>query len=239
MNHCFDGEKFWTDLQARIVKFDLLAHPFYQAWSTGQLSRDDLREYAAGYYPHVAAFPTYLSALHSRLPDGDLRRAVLRNLAEEEIVGPAHSELWLDFAEGMGGQRQQVRQREPLDEVKELVNVFRSFAQQAGIAECLAALYAYESQVPRIAEAKRRGLEQHYAADARTVAYFRLHRTADLRHAEVWRRLLFEAVQENRGSAPAAIAAAERACAALWRALDGIERVRRVRCDSSALAACN
>ena len=237
MNHCFEREKFWTELHARIAKFDLLTHPFYQAWSAGQLTRDDLGEYAAAYYPHVAAFPTYLSTLHSRLPDSEVRRAVLRNLAEEEIQGRAHSELWLDFAEGMGADRAAVRQREPVKEVEELVATFRDFAQQGSTAECLAAFYAYESQVPRIAEAKSRGLEQHYAADAGTIGYFRLHRTADVRHADVWRRLLEGALQENPGSAPDALAAAEQASEALWRALDGIDGKRRA-CAPLA-TACN
>jgi pyrroloquinoline-quinone synthase len=237
MKHGFEREKFWTELHARIAKFDLLTHPFYQAWSAGQLARDDLREYAADYYPHVAAFPTYLSALHSRLPDGEVRRAVLRNLAEEEIQGRAHSELWLDFAQGMGADRDAVRQRVPLSEVQELVTTFRDLAQHASTAECLAAFYAYESQVPRVAEAKSRGLEQHYAADARTIGYFRLHRTADVRHADVWRRLLDGALQENPGSASDALAAAERASQGLWRALDGIDGKRRA-CAPLA-TACN
>ncbi|MGZ4822838.1 MAG: CADD family putative folate metabolism protein [Terriglobales bacterium] len=232
MNPRFDREKFWAELDGRIAKFDLLTHPFYQAWSAGQLTRDDLRDYAADYYPHVAAFPTYLSALHCRLPDGELRRAVLRNLAEEEIHGRAHSELWLDFAEGMGGERDAVRQREPMREIQELVSTFRDLAQHAGTAECLAAFYAYESQVPRIAAAKASGLEQHYAADARTVGYFHLHRTADVRHSRVWRRLLEAELQENPGLAPDVLAAGERACAALWRALDGIDRQRHA-CSGS------
>src|SRR5438552_18872526 len=52
---------FSQELQARIAKYDLLSHPFYKAWSAGELSRDDLREYACQYYHHVAAFPTYLA----------------------------------------------------------------------------------------------------------------------------------------------------------------------------------
>ena len=238
MNTQFDSEKFWTELHARIAKHDLLTHPFYQAWSAGQLTQDDLREYAADYYPHVSAFPTYLSALHCRLPDGELRRAVLRNLAEEEIQGRAHSELWLDFAEGMGGVPEQVKKQELLPEVQELVSTFREVAQHATTAECLAAFYAYESQVPRIAEAKCRGLEQHYAADARTAGYFRLHCTADVRHSWVWRRLLEAELQQNPGSASDALAAAERASAALWQALDGIERQRQSRGGSINMAAC-
>ncbi len=225
----FDSRIFWDELHARVAKHDLLSHPFYQAWTAGQLSAEDLREYAAAYYPHVSAFPTYLSALHSRLPDGELRRAVLRNLAEEEIEGRAHSELWLDFAEGMGAKREAVPRRVPVNEVEALVAIFRDLAAHATTPECLAAFYAYESQVPRVAEAKYAGLERHYAVDARTSAYFRLHRTADVRHAAVWRELLSSALHESPEFATSALAAAEQASTALWHALDGIERERQAR----------
>src|SRR5258708_8491204 len=95
---------FWSRFEERVRPFNLLQHPFYQAWSKGELTREDLREYAAEYWHHVSAFPTYLSALHSRLPDGEMRREGLRHLAEEEGVGAAtarpHSELLVDFSEG-------------------------------------------------------------------------------------------------------------------------------------------
>jgi pyrroloquinoline-quinone synthase len=104
-----DSQLFLRELNERVEKYDLLCHPFYQAWSAGTLTREDLAAYAADYYHHVAAFPAYLSAFHSRLEDGETRRAVLRNLAGEEIAGRAHSEMWLDFAEGMGAKREVVR----------------------------------------------------------------------------------------------------------------------------------
>ena len=69
-------QAFLAALEERIARYDLLCHPYYKAWTAGQLTRDDLREYASDYYHHVAAFPAYLSALHSRLGDGELRRAV-------------------------------------------------------------------------------------------------------------------------------------------------------------------
>ena len=56
-------DEFFRQLEARIAKYDLLCHPFYQAWSAGRLTRDDLREYAQDYYHHVEAFPSYLAAL--------------------------------------------------------------------------------------------------------------------------------------------------------------------------------
>src|SRR6266436_1912500 len=90
--------EFFEHLEARIAKYDLLCHPFYKAWAAGELTRDDLREYAQDYYHHVEAFPTYLAELGVRLEEGELRRAVLANMSDEkggeDVYGepsPAHS----------------------------------------------------------------------------------------------------------------------------------------------------
>jgi len=219
-------QAFLAALEQRIARYDLLCHPYYQAWSAGQLTRDDLREYAADYYHHVAAFPTYLSALHSRLQDGERRRAVLRNLSEEEIVGRPHSELWLDFAEGMGADRDEVRKREPLAAVRQLTSEFRRVAREGSTAEALAAFYAYESQIPRIAKTKADGLAEHYGADAKTCGYFTLHQFADVEHSQVWHDLLTAEVTAHPEQASPALDAAERAAQALWHALDGMEARR-------------
>jgi pyrroloquinoline-quinone synthase len=214
-------------IQQRIAQHDLLQHPFYQAWSAGQLSADDLRDYASDYYHHVAAFPTYLSALHSRLPDGEARRAVLRNLCDEEIEGVAHSDLWLDFAESMGADREAVRSGPPSPAIASLIAEFRSLIKDGTPAEALAALYAYESQVPRIARQKADGLRKFYQADSKACRYFNLHQTADVEHAQVWREQIESSVAADRDAAGPALQAAGRAAVALWRALDGIEDRRK------------
>jgi len=217
---------FLAALEERIARYDLLCHPYYKAWTAGQLTRDDLREYASNYYHHVAAFPTYLSALHSRLEDGELRRAVLRNLCEEEIHERPHSELWLDFAEGMGADRDDVRRCEPLGALHDLITGFRRIAQEGSTAEALAAFYAYESQVPRVAKEKAHGLAQRYGADAKTCRYFELHQFADVEHSDVWRALLSDEVAAHPEQAEAALAAAEAAAKAQWHALDMMEARR-------------
>ncbi len=220
---------FWREIEERIGKYDLLCHPFYRAWSAGELTREDLREYAADYYHHVSAFPTYLSAMHSRLQEGELRRAVLRNLSDEEIEGTAHSDLWLNFAAGMGADAAAVRASTPVQEVAELIAGFRDIAANGSVASALAAVYAYESQVPRVAKAKADGLKQMYGADAKSCGYFTLHQTADVRHAEVWREQLNAELARNPEVAAEALNAAESAASWLWKALDGIERQRQER----------
>ena len=227
-------QAFWTELDARVAKYDLLCHPFYQAWSAGTLTRDDLRAYAGDYYHHVAAFPTYLAALYSRLEDTELRRAVVTNLADEEGLdgNPAsreHSELWLDFAEGMGASREQVRSGEPVAEVADLKAHFKRVASEGSAVEALASFYAYESQVPHVAKEKARGLREMYRADPKTCGYFTLHTTADVCHAKVWRDQLNKLVANDEQAQERAWTAAENAARCLWRALDGIEGARQRR----------
>ena len=223
---------FFEQLDARIAKYDLLCHPFYKAWSAGELTRDDLREYAEDYYHHVQAFPGYLAELGIRLDEGELRRAVLANMADEAGLsdasgeaGVAHSELWLDFAEGMGARRN-VGWRRPVEEVSELTGFFHRVASEGTPEEALAAFYAYESQVPRVAEAKAQGLREMYGANEKTYGYFTLHTTADVFHSRVWRQQLGKRVEANPQAAEKALEAGENAAKALWHALDGIEARR-------------
>jgi pyrroloquinoline-quinone synthase len=215
---------FWIELENRIAKYDLLRHPFYQAWSKGELTRAELAAYAEQYLPHVAAFPTYLSALHAQLEDGQLRRRVLENLMDEEGIGSPdgrpHSDLWRDFANGMGASGSPA-----IAEVQQLTATFRRIVDEDTTA-ALAAFYAYESQVPRVAAEKERGLRDLYGADVKTCRYFTLHKTADVHHASVWRGLIDERLACDPSKADAALNGAETAAAALWNALDGIERAR-------------
>ena len=224
--------EFCEQLDALIAKYDLLCHPFYKAWAAGELRRADLREYAQDYYHHVEAFPSYLAALALRLEDGDLRSAVLANMCDEKgVVGAhgtgsvPHAELWLDFAEGMGSSRN-LNWHTPLPEIRQLIRHFYRVANEGLPEEALAAFYAYESQVPRVAREKDRGLREMYGADDKTRGYFVLHTTADVYHSRVWREHLQRRVGENPETAEAALHAAEMAACALWRALDGIEARR-------------
>lgn len=234
-------QQFFTELDACIAKYDLLCHPFYKAWSAGELTREDLREYARDYFHHVSAFPEYLSEFASRLQEGELRRAVLANRDDEMGLHGSrpHSELWLDFLAGMaddrdGGAagvhaRQEAVGKARVPEVNALIAWFDSLARERAPEEALAAFYAYESQVPRVAAEKARGLREMYGADDKTCQYFTLHTTADVYHSRVWKLQLAKAVEGNPAAAERAREAAENAAKALWTALDGIEAARMTR----------
>lgn len=227
-----NAHHFFAELDRRIAQYDLLCHPFYQAWNEGKLTREDLREYATAYFKHVEAFPEYLDLLRRRLPEGETRQAVTQNLQDEQGIdspdGRPHHELWLDFAEGMGADRAQITQTETAAGMHATVQHFRRVAASSAPAQSLAAFYAYESQVPRVAAAKEKGLKELYGADNTTCAYFSLHKTADIHHAQVWRDLLEREL--NTGVDPEAmLQSAEDAAHVLWAALDSIESERQAR----------
>jgi len=224
--------QFFQELDARIAHYDLLCHPFYEAWSSGKLTRNDLRAYAQDYYHHVEAFPSYLAALGRRLEDGELRRAILANMRDEKGVegrpgrdSVPHSELWLDFAEGMGSSRN-LDWHTPVPEIRQLIRHFHQVASQGSPEDALAAFYTYESQVPRIAQEKELGLREVYGADHKTCGYFTLHAKADIYHAGVWRTQLEKRITAHPEAADRALDAAENAARMLWKALDGIEARR-------------
>src|SRR3989454_9480812 len=193
---------FSQELKARIAKYALLCHLFYKAWSAGELSRDDLREYACQYYHHVAAFPTYLAQFAVRLDDGELRQAVLANMADEKglsVGGTPHAELWLDFAEGMGASRD-LRRHQPVAEIRDLIAFFHHIASEGTPEKALAAFYSYESQIPRLAGEKARGLREMYAAGEKACRYFARHPAADVDREQILRRELERLVESNSGA---------------------------------------
>ena len=222
----------WTAVEEVLQKYDLLKHPFYQAWSNGELTHKDLSFYGSQYLQHVAAFPTYLTALHARLPEGKTRKSVLANAADEESNGRSHADLWRQFIAGMNermaadGIADAESSAETLPALDALVESFRQVAREGTPAEALAAFWAYESQVPRISETKMNGLKSHYGADDRACAYFAVHMTADIYHSKVWRSLIQAELDNDPAVGEHVLAGAERSARALWEALDGIEAVR-------------
>jgi pyrroloquinoline-quinone synthase len=224
--------QFFQQIEQAIGRYDLLCHPFYKAWAAGDLSREDLREYARHYYHHVQAFPSYLAEFALRLDEGELRRSVLANMVEEKGAAGGsgkdsvpHSELWLDFAEGMGARRE-MQWHIPVRQIGELTRYFHRVASEGTPEEALAAFYAYESQVPRIAKEKERGLREMYGADDKTCGYFAVHSTADIYHSNIWHKQLEKRIAANPEAAEAALDAAGNAARMLWQALDGIDEAR-------------
>jgi pyrroloquinoline-quinone synthase len=221
-NDSLTSSTFETDLLAAVMQHSMLKHPFYVAWSEGKLSKEVLQEYAKQYYAHVRAFPTYVSAVHSHCDDLETRQLLLENLVEEEQGAENHPELWLRFAESLGVTREDVKNAELLPKTKESVARLKQLTQSADYREGLAALYAYESQIPEVAQTKRAGLKEFYGIDdERSVSFFRVHESIDLLHQEVEQRILAKACA-TPADKERVTAAASAGAEALWSFLDGV-----------------
>lgn len=216
---------FWDTVHEVLRTYDLLAHPFYEAWTAGELTPEDLALYGQQYLNHVAAFSTYLTGLHCRLPDTPMRRAILNNAWEEEADGIAHADLWRQFA-GTISPGEPVPTDTVLPAIRRLIESYREMAQYSPPPMALGAFYAYESQVPEIAEAKLAGLRRFYGAGDETCAYFEVHRTRDRAHAQVWRDLIDQAIEEKPSAAIEVLDGVKRGARSLWLALDEIEATR-------------
>jgi pyrroloquinoline-quinone synthase len=206
-----------------IAEKHLLKHPFYLAWVRGELSQEALTDYATQYYHHVAAFPTYLSAVHAKCDDQPTRKQILQNLVDEEAGSPNHPELWKQFANALGVDDVDLAKTEKLTETKNLIATFRSVCGDKSTAEGLAALYAYESQIPAICESKIDGLKKHYRFnDPKDYEYFSVHIEADKEHSAVEREMLSAKIDNQNFESVRT--SANRVLDALWEMLSGVCR---------------
>jgi pyrroloquinoline-quinone synthase len=210
-------------IDAAIARKHLLQHPFYQDWQAGKLSREELQLYAAQYYRHVEAFPKHLRVLAART-EGPVRDMVLDNLAQEEDPAGPHPKLWRDFAAALGVCEEDITCCPALPAAQSVVATFREIAGDRTVAEAVAALYAYESQVPEIAATKIAGLRNFYGVRSpEALAYFRVHEEADKAHRAAWRNWLLEHAE---GSEADILAATNEALDALWNILDAVHNKR-------------
>jgi len=212
-----------------IAEKHLLKHPFYLAWTRGELSKEALTDYAKQYYHHVVAFPTYLSAVHAKCDDQPTRKQILQNLVDEEAGSPNHPELWKQFANALGVDDVDLAKTEKQMETKDLIDAFRSACGEGSTAEGLAALYAYESQIPAICESKIDGLKKHYGFnDSKGYEYFSVHIEADKEHSAAEREMLTDKI-DNR-NIDNVRASVNRVLDALWEMLSGVCRRHAIAC---------
>lgn len=215
-----------TNLVARIndviEKKRLLDHPFYQAWNMGTLPLESLKLYAEQYFHFETAYPKFLSGLHHRCSDQEVRQLILDNLWDEEHGPENHVELWLRFCEGIGLNRNDVQTGTAGNATMELVKTYIELTATGPLAAAAAALYAYESQVPQVAGAKIDGLRRFYnISDRRSLSFFETHKTLDEAHSEAEREMVTTLAGSHEDE-EAAVDATIRATQTLWGFLDEV-----------------
>ena len=197
----------WERIERSRERWNVLEHPFYQRWSEGDLTREELARYSGQYRHAVEAIATMSAAAADSLPE----RPELRRHAAEEL---GHIRLWDGFVEAVGGDVG----AEPTAETADCVV---AWAGPADALEALAKLYAVEVAQPAISRTKREGLVGRYGfEDGPGTVYFKVHEGRDVEHAAEVRELIAELAGDE--DADRIVAAAERAYEANWRLLDGV-----------------
>ena len=183
-----------------IEKWNLLKHPFYQAWSDGTLPVEALKVYAAEY-----------GAFINTLEDGWTTLEDVETAKEEK----EHAELWDKFAlalETKVGKPQIVQTKELL---KTSQILFSSPASTLG------AMYAFEAQQPATAKSKLNGLKTHYMLPPEVEPYFEVH-SSNWHESEKILSALTELTQDEQAQAEVAC---EQMAELLWNTLTGIMEV--------------
>jgi pyrroloquinoline-quinone synthase len=210
-----------TDVLARLDEIrsaiNVLEHPFYERWSAGELSGDELARYTGEYAHAVKA----LACASERAAEkaGPEHAAGLRGHAEEET---AHVALWEQFARATGSPS---AGDPPLAGTTVCA---RAWSAGETLLEHLAVLYAVEAGQPEISRTKLDGLSAHYgfSEEGPATEYFRVHELRDVEHAHEARELIGQLIADADDPEGQAEQMAERACAALrgnWVLLDGVE----------------
>jgi pyrroloquinoline-quinone synthase len=93
----------------------------------------------------------------------------------------------------------------------------------ASLAAGVAALYAYEGQVPEVATEKINGLRDRYDVDdARTLSFFTVHSTLDIEHSGAEREMI-ASLAVSEADEEAAVAATSAALDAWWGFLSAVD----------------
>ena len=201
------NETIWDRIEAHRRNWNVLEHPFYQRWSEGELTSEELARYSGQYRHAVEAIATLSAAAAEALPEHE----ELGRHAAEEL---GHVRLWDGFVEAAGGDVD----ASPTPETSDCV---AAWAGDGDALELLARLYAVEVSQPAISRTKRSGLVERYGyTEGAGTAYFKVHEGRDVEHAAEVRALISELAGDE--DADRIAAAAEAAYEANWRLLDGV-----------------
>jgi pyrroloquinoline-quinone synthase len=174
-----------------IEQKSLLKHRFYQLWSAGSLSMEDLRGYSKEYFQLVKAVPNLVGNVLAQLTpqlEQNCRagNTMKHNLDEEK----QHVAPWVSFAESIGVARNDLYEYECSRKTQDAVYSMNELTRES-FAAGVSALYAYEKQLPDISTKKIEGLVNFYGVkNEKALNYFRIHKTVDIEHAELWHSLI-------------------------------------------------
>jgi pyrroloquinoline-quinone synthase len=180
-----------SSLDNDIQDKSLLKHRFYQMWSAGSLSIENLGGYSKEYFQLVRAVPDLVNnVLRQVTPEFErsyaLSATMRHNLEEEK----EHITPWISFADSIGVTENELNEYECSEKTQKAVAEMLRLTTES-VAAGISTLYTYEKQLPEISTKKIEGLVKFYGVrNDRALNYFRIHEKVDIEHAKLWGSLI-------------------------------------------------
>jgi pyrroloquinoline-quinone synthase len=144
----------------------LLDHPFYRAWTRGDVPRETLAAYHRSYADFIQRIPSYWqTVVNAFQPDLPLGATIVQEERD-------HIVLWESWGRNLAYP----------DLFPSLKNVILAFDGMTP-SRLLGALQALETQQPEVTLAKREGLLRHYGFRREDLMYFDAHQLEE-KHIE-------------------------------------------------------
>lgn len=140
------------------LHYRLLDHPFYKAWTCGEINAEQLGKYHKSYSEFIEMMPIFwekaLKGLNCENPKG------------KEVINDekSHIPLWQLWS----------CELPEFSEFPKMTGIINSFESMSA-SELLGAIHAFEIQQPEVAKTKKQGLIEHYGVDAEKLTYFDEH----------------------------------------------------------------
>ena len=231
MDQHLSFEDFLQALEAARQPRGSAKHPFSAAWANGELSRQQLGQWALQHFYYIDAVPMQFAALYSRLPDVEGRLLLLENLVGEDMPEEpekSHPRLLLKFAGACGLDAEAVKSAETSGCILPGTRAMRAWiwelAKVRSLAEaCAGIMVALEGQLPQLYPPYIRAMERMgYSHDE--LEFFRVHVENDAEHAEVGHQLCYKYAASPMQQ-QLAIAAVSSAASMRYAMLDGIQEM--------------
>lgn len=138
-------------------QFRLLEHPFYQQWTKGEITQEQLSCYARSYFDFIKMMPVFWENAVKGLNAESRESADVIN--DERL----HIELWREFMAKFDG-----------NDYKDMNDVVGEFMSMSP-SKLLGAVHAFEEQQPEVAKSKAEGLVRYYGFGSDETKYFDEH----------------------------------------------------------------
>jgi len=139
-------------------------HPFHRRMHEGRLSRRELQEWVRNRYYYQTRIPIKDAIIVSKSDDPGFRRAWLRRIRDHdgEREGEGGLELWLRLADGVGLDREEVRDcRHVLAGVRFACDAYVALVRERSLVEAVASSLT-EFFAPDLMSARIAAWEKHY-----------------------------------------------------------------------------